>query len=72
MLNQVANAENSVPFYLAVGYHKPHMPWIAKQAHFDMYPLDSISLAKVKTLPDSIPTIAFADTNSGTPFEPIR
>ena len=27
----------AVPFYLAVGLHKPHLPWQAKKEHFDLY-----------------------------------
>lgn len=60
------------PFYLAVGFHKPHMPWIAKQEHFDLYPLDSIRIAKYPTLHPSIPEIAFMDSHQSiTPTEPI-
>lgn len=32
------------PFFLAVGLHKPHMPWNVPQKYFDMFPLDSIEL----------------------------
>lgn len=32
------------PFFLAVGFYRPHCPYIAPQAHFDAYPLDRISL----------------------------
>ena len=37
-----ANRDN--PFFLAVGFHKPHDPFIAPRAYFDMHPLDKISL----------------------------
>ena len=29
------------PFFLAVGYTKPHMPFVAPQRFFDLYPTDS-------------------------------
>lgn len=32
------------PFFLAVGMHKPHMPWNVPRKYFDMFPLDSITL----------------------------
>ena len=37
------------PFYLAVGLHKPHMPWIAKPEHFALYDIDENEVAKQKT-----------------------
>ena len=32
------------PFFLAIGLHKPHMPWFVPQKYFDMHPLDEIEL----------------------------
>lgn len=32
------------PFFLAVGLHKPHMPWNVPQKYYDMFPLESIQL----------------------------
>jgi uncharacterized sulfatase len=34
----------SRPFFLAVGFHRPHLPLIAPAKYFDLYPLDSIPL----------------------------
>lgn len=49
------------PFFLAIGYHRPHMPYTAPARYFDMYPLDQIQLPKI---PDDefkdIPLIAKA------------
>lgn len=58
-------------FYLAVGYHKPHMPWIAKPKHFDLYPLDEVMITSVKTLDISVPPIAFNSNNSPSPYQAI-
>ncbi len=32
------------PFFLAVGLHKPHMPWNVPRKYFDMHPLEGINL----------------------------
>jgi len=36
------------PFFLAVGYAKPHLAWHAPKKYFDMHPLDKIKLPVVK------------------------
>ena len=32
------------PFFLAIGFHKPHPPFIVPQKYFDLHPLESIEL----------------------------
>jgi arylsulfatase A-like enzyme len=40
--------ERDRPFFLACGIFRPHLPWYVPQRYFDMYPLDTIVLPKVK------------------------
>lgn len=45
------------PFFLAVGFYKPHCPYVAPQKYFDLYPLDKIDVPDVpagyeKTVPE--------------------
>lgn len=37
------------PFFLTVGFHKPHMPWNVPKKYFDMHPLEGIQLPPTKT-----------------------
>jgi arylsulfatase A-like enzyme len=36
------------PFFLTIGFHKPHMPWNVPQKYFDMHPLADIQLPPTK------------------------
>ena len=36
------------PFFLAIGFHKPHPPFIVPKKYFDLHPLESIELPPFK------------------------
>jgi len=38
------NQKHDKPFFLAVGLHKPHMPFAVPKKYFDMFPLETIQL----------------------------
>ena len=46
-INELAKSDNDKPFFLAVGFLRPHTPLIAPQKYFDMYPLEDIELANI-------------------------
>lgn len=47
------------PFFLAVGFVKPHLPFVAPKKYFDLYPKDSITMPEHPERPDNAPNIAF-------------
>jgi arylsulfatase A-like enzyme len=59
----VMNEVKNKPFFLAVGFHKPHMPWVAPKKYYDMYQDSDIHLAEYQELPAGAP--AFASNEAG-------
>lgn len=51
----------SKPFFLAVGFLKPHLPFVAPRKYFDLYPLDEVKLADNPFRPKDAPAEAFAN-----------
>lgn len=41
---QLLERHKDHPFFLAVGFYRPHTPYVAPKSYFDLYPLDSIRL----------------------------
>ena len=39
-----ALADEDAPFFLAVGFYKPHLPWCAPQAYWDLHPVAGVDL----------------------------
>lgn len=59
MLEEYAREDK--PFYLAVGFYRPHTPYLAPRRYFDMYPLESIRVPEVPpNLKDLFPSPALA------------
>jgi iduronate 2-sulfatase len=50
------------PFFLAVGFHKPHLPFVAPQPYWDRYDPVKLSLPSTTRLPDGAPAFASNDS----------
>jgi hypothetical protein len=48
------------PFFLAVGFHKPHLPFVAPERFFQSYPLDEINLPEDQDPPTDMPPVAWS------------
>ncbi|MBN1347359.1 MAG: sulfatase [Phycisphaerae bacterium] len=46
------------PFFLAVGFLKPHLPFVAPKRYFDLYPAEGIRLAENPFPPKDVPPLA--------------
>ena len=54
-----AEARQGKPFFLAVGFRKPHLPFIAPKKYWDMYDREKMPLAEFTTKPEYAPEVAF-------------
>jgi arylsulfatase A-like enzyme len=51
-------ATDDKPFFLAVGYYRPHLPFNVPKRYWDMYDRDNIPLAENRSLPKNAPIMA--------------
>jgi arylsulfatase A-like enzyme len=60
------------PFFLAVGFHKPHMPWNVPRKWFDLFPVESIKLPPyLENDLDDIPPAGIRMAHPETDHEPM-
>jgi len=52
-------AQPDVPFFLAVGFKKPHIPFIAPKKYWDLYQRDSLKLAPFQQMAEGSPEYAY-------------
>jgi arylsulfatase A-like enzyme len=62
---QELSARPDQPFFLAVGFHNPHVPWVAPQKYWDLYREAELSLPDNPYAPHDAPAFA---AQSGADF----
>lgn len=50
--------DDAAPFFLGVGFWRPHLPFVAPQKYWDLYDPDVISAPEPETIPVDVPEIA--------------
>ena len=64
MLDQLATSDGEKPFFLAVGFTKPHLPFVAPKKYWDLYERDSFSMPPNSGRPQQWPEdAAFTKAN---------
>ncbi|XP_068105687.1 iduronate 2-sulfatase isoform X2 [Hyperolius riggenbachi] len=57
-LLKVVKQQNS-SFFLAIGYHKPHIPFRFPKEFLKLYPIENVSLAPDPNIPRHLPLVAY-------------
>jgi iduronate 2-sulfatase len=55
ILEEHLRTRKDQPFFLAVGFHKPHLPWVAPRRYFEMH--DPAKMPLPQTPPDDLEDI---------------
>ena len=51
--------DTGVPFFFAVGYRRPHLPWVCPKKFMDLYPMESIKIPENLMAPQGMPPEAW-------------
>lgn len=58
-IEQLEKLKGRQPFFLAVGFFRPHTPYVAPKKYFDLYDKDTLPVEPAPRLEDRIPEGAF-------------
>ncbi len=60
------------PFFMAVGFHKPHLPFIAPQKYWDLYKREALPLAAFQEHAEKSPELAYHQSGELRNYPDIR
>lgn len=63
---------NTKPFFIAVGFHKPHLPFQVPESFLDYYPEEDIRLPSNPYAPINMPPIAWSDFDEIRAYSDIK
>jgi len=52
-------SKGTKPFFLAIGYQKPHLPFVAPKKYWDLYKREEIKLADFQELSEGTPKLSY-------------
>jgi len=52
-------SQSGNPFFLAIGFHKPHLPFQFPRKFLDLYPIDSVKLPNNPFAPANMPEVDY-------------
>ncbi len=58
---EVLGQQHDEPFFLAVGFYRPHLPFVAPRKYYDLYPVQSLVPAHNAEPPKDAPRIALTN-----------
>ena len=72
MLRDHASEKSEQPFFLAVGFWRPHLPFVAPKKYWDLYQAEEVTLPTPAAVPANAPAIAIHESREirgygGTP-----
>jgi iduronate 2-sulfatase len=67
-------AQQDKPFFLAIGFKRPHLPFVAPKKYWDLYKREDMPLAKFQKAAENSPSIAYHNSfelRTYTDFPPL-
>jgi len=64
--------ESQAPFFLGVGYYKPHLPFAAPAKYWDLYEREKIPLSRITDLPSEGSSFMFRSWSEPGSFQDIH